>query len=129
MLRKSRSATPFGLTESQAPPTTPLLSTVPFSPLTQTAFPLTLTPRKFAVVPLSTGTQDWASIGRPIANRNLHTTIIVVNTRVMDSPPIAKVVPVSTALFGDTRTDPYAWLRDRADPDTIKYLEAENAYT
>ena len=47
----------------------------------------------------------------------------------MDSPPIAKVVPVSTTLFGDTRTDPYAWLRDRNDPDTIKYLEAENAYT
>ena len=32
-------------------------------------------------------------------------------------------------MFGDTRTDPYAWLRDRNDPDTIKYLEAENAYT
>jgi oligopeptidase B len=45
------------------------------------------------------------------------------------APPIAKVVPVSTTLFGDTRTDPYAWLRDRDDPDTIKYLEAENAYT
>jgi oligopeptidase B len=25
--------------------------------------------------------------------------------------------------------DPYAWLRDRSDPDTLKYLEAENAYT
>jgi len=51
----------------------------------------------------------------------------------MDSPPVvpprAKVVPVSTTLFGDTRTDPYAWLRDRNDPDTIPYLEAENAYT
>jgi oligopeptidase B len=51
----------------------------------------------------------------------------------MDSPPVAppaaKVVPVSTTLFGDTRTDPYAWLRDRNDPDTIKYLDAENAYT
>ena len=45
------------------------------------------------------------------------------------APPIAKVVPVSTTLFGDTRTDPYAWLRDRNDPDTPKYLEAENAYT
>jgi oligopeptidase B len=47
----------------------------------------------------------------------------------MDSPPVAKVVPVSTTLFGDTRIDPYAWLRDRNDPDTIPYLEAENAYT
>jgi oligopeptidase B len=45
------------------------------------------------------------------------------------APPVAKTVPVSTTLFGDTRTDPYAWLRDRNDPDTLKYLEAENAYT
>jgi oligopeptidase B len=45
------------------------------------------------------------------------------------APPIAKVVPTLTTLFGDTRIDPYAWLRDRDDPDTIKYLEAENAYT
>jgi oligopeptidase B len=47
----------------------------------------------------------------------------------MDSPPVAKTVPVSTTVFGDTRTDPYAWLRDRNDPHTLKYLEAENAYT
>src|ERR1700687_4436695 len=47
----------------------------------------------------------------------------------MDSPPVAKTVPVFTTLFGDTRTDPYAWLRDRNDADTIQYLEAENAYT
>ncbi|MEP7201431.1 MAG: S9 family peptidase [Ilumatobacteraceae bacterium] len=25
--------------------------------------------------------------------------------------------------------DPWAWLRDRSDPDTIEYLEAENAYS
>jgi len=30
---------------------------------------------------------------------------------------------------GDTRIDNYFWLRDRKDPDTIAYLEAENAYT
>ena len=47
----------------------------------------------------------------------------------MPTPPVAKIAPVSTTLFGDTRVDPYAWLRDRTDPDTIKYLEAENAYT
>ena len=80
-------------------------------------------------MPLVTGVQDCAAADKPITKRNLHTTLIVVNTRVMDSPPVAKVVPVSTTLFGDTRTDPYAWLRDRNDPDTIKYLEAENAYT
>ncbi len=44
-------------------------------------------------------------------------------------PPVAKVVPTFSTLFGDTRQDPYAWLRNREDPDTIAYLEAENAYT
>ena len=44
-------------------------------------------------------------------------------------PPVAKAIPCSSTLFGDTRQDPYAWLRNREDPDTIPYLEAENAYT
>ncbi len=47
----------------------------------------------------------------------------------MMRPPVAKVVPVSSTLFNDTRIDPYAWLRDRKDPDTLAYLEAENAFT
>jgi oligopeptidase B len=32
-------------------------------------------------------------------------------------------------VHGDTRIDNYFWLRDRKDPDTIRYLEAENTYT
>jgi oligopeptidase B len=44
-------------------------------------------------------------------------------------PPIAKVVPKEITFHGDTRIDPYFWLRDRKDPDTIAYLEAENQYT
>ena len=111
-----------------------VLRTVPLSPLTQTVFPLALTPRRLAVVPLVTG--DPGLRGRRQADWRKEVStrpLIVVNTRVMDSPPavppVAKIVPVSTTLFGDTRTDPYAWLRDRNDPDTIKYLEAENAYT
>lgn len=43
--------------------------------------------------------------------------------------PVAKIVPTSATLHGETRTDDYAWLRDRDNPDTIAYLEAENAYT
>ncbi len=45
------------------------------------------------------------------------------------TPPVAKVIPTSTTLFNDTRQDPYAWLRNRKDPETLAYLEAENAYT
>ena len=46
----------------------------------------------------------------------------------MLKPPTAKRVPVLTTLHGDTREDPYAWMRDRSDSDTIAYLEAENKY-
>lgn len=31
-------------------------------------------------------------------------------------------------LHGDTRVDPYYWMKDRENPDVIAYLEAENAY-
>ena len=44
-------------------------------------------------------------------------------------PPIAKRVPQTTVLHGETRTDDYAWLRDKDNPEVIAYLEAENAYT
>jgi oligopeptidase B len=45
------------------------------------------------------------------------------------APPAAKVVPRKMTLNGETRVDNYFWLRDRNDPDTIAYLNAENAYT
>src|SRR5665213_1148258 len=45
------------------------------------------------------------------------------------SAPVAKRVPKETSIHGDTRVDNYFWLRDRGDPDTIAYLEAENQYT
>jgi oligopeptidase B len=44
-------------------------------------------------------------------------------------PPVAKIVPWVSTLHDDTRVDNYFWLRDRNDPDTLAYLEAENAYT
>jgi oligopeptidase B len=44
-------------------------------------------------------------------------------------PPIAKQVPVTRQLHGTTVVDEYAWLRDKTDPDTIAYLEAENRHT
>ncbi|QSQ24737.1 S9 family peptidase [Pyxidicoccus parkwayensis] len=44
------------------------------------------------------------------------------------APPIAKRVPHSVTVHGDTREDEYAWLRNRSDPDVLAYLEAETAY-
>ncbi|MBO3750445.1 S9 family peptidase [Streptosporangiaceae bacterium NEAU-GS5] len=44
-------------------------------------------------------------------------------------PPVAKKVPVERTHHGDTVIDEYAWLTNKDDPDTIAYLEAENAFT
>ena len=43
-------------------------------------------------------------------------------------PPAAKIVPTASTAHGETRIDNYFWLRNREDPDTIRYLEAENSY-
>lgn len=45
------------------------------------------------------------------------------------APPMAAVRPHTFNEHGTTRVDQYYWLRDRENPEVIKYLEAENAYT
>ena len=50
-------------------------------------------------------------------------------TSIAVEPPRAKKVPLVRAHHGDTFVDEYEWLRDKDSPDTIAYLEAENAYT
>ncbi len=47
-------------------------------------------------------------------------------------PPVPKKEPKVLKIHGYEITDNYAWLRDREEkknPEIIKYLEAENAYT
>ena len=44
-------------------------------------------------------------------------------------PPIAVRLPVEHTLHGERRVDDYAYFRDRDHPETIPYLERENAYT
>lgn len=45
------------------------------------------------------------------------------------TPPVAPVHPAETRIHNRTLTDDYAWLRDRDNPETIAYLEAENTYS
>jgi oligopeptidase B len=45
------------------------------------------------------------------------------------APPAARRIPHERTFHGDTFIDEYAWLSDSGDPETIAYLEAENAYT
>jgi oligopeptidase B len=43
-------------------------------------------------------------------------------------PPIAPRRPTVLEAHGDSRVDPYYWLRERDNPQVMAYLEAENAY-
>ena len=45
------------------------------------------------------------------------------------NPPLAAKVPHTTQIHGYTLSDDYFWLRQKANPDVTRYLEAENAYT
>ncbi|PYO94662.1 MAG: oligopeptidase B [Gemmatimonadetes bacterium] len=45
------------------------------------------------------------------------------------TPPVAAVRPHRFDEHGTVRIDNYYWLKDRKDPEVIRYLEDENAYT
>lgn len=44
------------------------------------------------------------------------------------TPPQATSRSHTSTLHGETRVDPYFWLRERTNPEVIAYLEAENRY-
>lgn len=44
-------------------------------------------------------------------------------------PPMATKQPHTTDIHGYTLKDDYFWLREKSNPEVIKYLEGENAYT
>jgi len=43
--------------------------------------------------------------------------------------PMAEKNPHELEMHGDVRVDDYYWLRERANPEVLAYLEAENDYT
>ena len=57
-------------------------------------------------------------------------TLLILNScgEEMIKAPIAKKVNKEMTIHGDTRVDPYYWLKEREDPEVISYLEAENDY-
>jgi oligopeptidase B len=51
-----------------------------------------------------------------------------MNREHVPTPPIARKVPKELVTHGEVRVDNYFWLRDRANPGVIEYIEAENRY-
>ncbi len=45
------------------------------------------------------------------------------------TPPSARLEPTPTTLHGQTLEDNYRWMRDKASPELLEHLTAENAYT
>jgi oligopeptidase B len=54
--------------------------------------------------------------------------VVAIDAR-LEPAPIAERRPVEHRLHGDLRVDDYAWLREKENPEVIRHLEAENAYT
>jgi oligopeptidase B len=52
-----------------------------------------------------------------------------MNVDVVRGIPAARREPKPLAMHGITLEDDYGWLRDKSSPETIEYLNAENAYT
>jgi oligopeptidase B len=52
-----------------------------------------------------------------------------VTTDKPQTPPTVRQSPHERTFHGDTVTDEYSWLAEKENPDTIAYLEAENAWT
>src|SRR4029453_12123274 len=52
-----------------------------------------------------------------------------VTTELPDSPPPGRQGPTERPFHGDTVSDEFAWLAEKENPDTIAYLEGENAWT
>src|SRR5215813_13567595 len=63
--------------------------------------------------------------------KDLQENAVAIRTAAPDStprPPVAARRPVEHRLHLDLRTDDYAWLREKENPEVIAHLEAENAY-
>jgi oligopeptidase B len=58
----------------------------------------------------------------------LMSTLAVSTSAEPVSAPVAKKIPQTITLHGDERVDEYGWLKNKKNPETIAYLEAENAY-
>ena len=56
-------------------------------------------------------------------------SVLAAQTSTTVAPPAVKKVPRETTIHGVTLKDDYFWLREKSNPEVIKHLEAENAYT
>src|SRR5918995_2905287 len=62
------------------------------------------------------------------AGSSLSYSVINLQSEVV-APPIARAIPRVEVVHGETRVDPYYWMREKSNPEVIAYLDAENRHT
>ncbi len=68
------------------------------------------------------------NISSPLSVLLILSTFASLNSQTMQAPK-AKKIEKKLEIHGDVRIDDYYWLNDRENPEVIKYLKEENAYT
>jgi oligopeptidase B len=83
--------------------------------------------RPFAAL-LAVGGLLWACQPSPEQQNTPAATYQPKTQADFPAPPRAAAKPQEFTEHGGKRVDNYYWLRDKANPEVVKYLEAENAY-
>jgi oligopeptidase B len=55
--------------------------------------------------------------------------IIPAQSTSTPTPPVARIIPKVDSLHGEKRVDDYFYMREKSNPEVLRYLEGENAYT
>ena len=55
--------------------------------------------------------------------------LMTIKAQDVPTPPVAPRHQHQEARYGATVNDSYYWLREKTNPEVVKYLQAENAYT
>jgi oligopeptidase B len=66
---------------------------------------------------------SWSSVAWAV----LVASSVVARAEV--GPPVAKRIEHRETWHGETLVDEYHWLREKSNPEVLRHLEAENAYT
>jgi oligopeptidase B len=64
-----------------------------------------------------------------LCNVGLLISLSLVQAQSAPQPPAAKQMEHISVWHGEKIDDPFFWLRDKSNPEVLKHLEAENAYT
>src|ERR1700688_4995070 len=80
---------------------------------------------------LSFSVKPFEDSNRMFLSRSVLASSILVPTLILAGPntPQALQKPHDVTEVSQTRNDPFFWLREKDNPEVLKYLEAENRYT